>query len=468
MRLFSWLRNSQSAIGYRPSAVEMALRKPKGRSRQPSRFRARLEAIEDRCLPSTLTVLNTNDSGPSSLRDTIAAAQSGDTIAFDPSLAGQTINLTSGELAIGKSLDIEGLVGRNSRITVEVAGNIEYRVFDITSSGATVILAHLGIQLGLADHGGGILNQGGSLSVNDCTLQNNVALGGGGGGIFSAGGGLTITGGLLSGNAADGGATVSNGGAVYMSPGTTVAVTGTGFFGNVARTGFLGNPGGQSSGGAIYDGGGPLTVSNSQFVGNDATWEGGTSSGGALYIAGGRATISNTSMVANEARTFSNLSSAVLGGAIYEAEGQVSLSNCDLGENDAQANIGSALGGAIYEGGGSLAVNNCSVESNLVSAGATGGGAIHQANGALTIANTTLDGNRAYNGNGGAIYIAAGTLTIVNSDFLNNFVLGLGQFGNGGAIYVAGGLVCVSKNTTFTGNSAQTSAPDIFGSYAVC
>src|SRR5690349_20062794 len=84
---------------------------PRKRSK-PDRSHAvlhpRLEAFEDRCLPSTLTVLNTNDSGPGSLRAEIAAAHSGDKIAFDPSLVGQAINLTSGELTIDKSLDVEG------------------------------------------------------------------------------------------------------------------------------------------------------------------------------------------------------------------------------------------------------------------------------------------------------------------------------------------------------------------------
>src|SRR5262249_952225 len=53
------------------------------RLRKPIPFRPRLEALEDRWLPSTLTVLNNLDSGPGSLRADIAAAQSGDTIVFD-------------------------------------------------------------------------------------------------------------------------------------------------------------------------------------------------------------------------------------------------------------------------------------------------------------------------------------------------------------------------------------------------
>src|SRR5262245_28710570 len=57
---------------------------------RPPRIALRLEALEDRTVPSTLTATSAADSGPGSLRAEIAAAQSGDTINFAPSLQGQT------------------------------------------------------------------------------------------------------------------------------------------------------------------------------------------------------------------------------------------------------------------------------------------------------------------------------------------------------------------------------------------
>src|SRR5262249_30624981 len=71
-------------------------------------FLPRLEGLEDRTVPSTLTVTNNLDSGSGSLRYAITHAHDGDTIAFAPGLAGQTIALTSDELAIKNSVDIEG------------------------------------------------------------------------------------------------------------------------------------------------------------------------------------------------------------------------------------------------------------------------------------------------------------------------------------------------------------------------
>src|SRR5260370_31425939 len=111
MSFFSWL---PSAIGNRQSAIGSGLRKPKAGSRKPPRFRPQLEALEDRCLPSTLTVSNNLDGPAGSLRAEIAAANKGDTIVFSQSLKGQTIALSYGsKLYINKSLNIQGLGAKN-------------------------------------------------------------------------------------------------------------------------------------------------------------------------------------------------------------------------------------------------------------------------------------------------------------------------------------------------------------------
>ncbi|PYI70454.1 MAG: hypothetical protein DMF02_08810 [Verrucomicrobia bacterium] len=55
-----------------------------------------------------ITVTNINDSGPGSLRQALVDSQDGDTINFDPALNGQTILLTTAELAIAKNVTISG------------------------------------------------------------------------------------------------------------------------------------------------------------------------------------------------------------------------------------------------------------------------------------------------------------------------------------------------------------------------
>ena len=62
----------------------------------------------DSTFATTFTVTNLNDSGSGSLRDTIAAANSGDTIVF--AVTG-TIALSSPEILIDKDLTINGPAG---------------------------------------------------------------------------------------------------------------------------------------------------------------------------------------------------------------------------------------------------------------------------------------------------------------------------------------------------------------------
>src|SRR6516162_7434152 len=121
--LGTWLKAMK-----RTAAIGARARQGAKRSR-PHRVVLRLEALEDRTVPSTLMVTSAAaDGSAGTLRAEIAAAVSGDTINFDPSLAGQTITLTSGELAITKSLDIEGL----GATQLAVSGNHAGRVFDIS------------------------------------------------------------------------------------------------------------------------------------------------------------------------------------------------------------------------------------------------------------------------------------------------------------------------------------------------
>jgi hypothetical protein len=138
-------------------------------------FRPGIEILEQRTVLSTWTVTSPADSGDGSLRAMIAAAQDGDQIVFDPSLQGQTITLTSGQLAITKSLDIEGL-GADK---LAVSGDHASRIFAI-SGGVTVTIAGLTVTDGRVvgtTGGGGILNDGSTLTLAHDVLSHNQAFG---------------------------------------------------------------------------------------------------------------------------------------------------------------------------------------------------------------------------------------------------------------------------------------------------
>src|SRR5262245_13832958 len=190
------------------------IRRPKTGPKRPrqSRFVPRLEILEYRTVPSTLIVLNNLDKGAGSLRDTITNAKSGDTIVFAPSLAGQAITLTSDQLTINKSLDIEG----PGPGLLAVSGNDTNRVFNV-NEGLTVTIAGLTITHGRAvggqvsdGGGGGILNSGSTLNLANDRFSFNVALGcsyqaaGGAIGNFHGDGILTVTDCTFSNNVVDG------------------------------------------------------------------------------------------------------------------------------------------------------------------------------------------------------------------------------------------------------------------------
>jgi hypothetical protein len=72
-------------------------------------YRPRLEVLEDRSVPSTLTITSSGDDGNQAhtLRYAVAHAQSGDTILLTAAVKSPIV-LTQGELVLSKNVTIEG------------------------------------------------------------------------------------------------------------------------------------------------------------------------------------------------------------------------------------------------------------------------------------------------------------------------------------------------------------------------
>src|SRR3989454_9029152 len=127
---------------------------------------------------NVITVTNTNDSGPGSLRQALADANDGDTITF--AVTGM-IGLTSGELLVDKSVTVSGPGIAN----LAVDGNAQSRVFHI-GSGTTVSISGLTIANGYTTgYGGGIRNEHATLTLNSCTISNNSSSSNAGGAIYN-------------------------------------------------------------------------------------------------------------------------------------------------------------------------------------------------------------------------------------------------------------------------------------------
>ena len=243
---------------------------------------------------------------------------------------------------------------------------------------------------------------------------------------------------------------------------------------------------GDYIGGAVYSYYNPLTVTDSTFTENTASYGGAINSwetvnvtnstfndnqaigGGA--VRGDSVVISSSSFVGNEASdnggairaivsatitnsTFtSNASYTGTGGAIF-SQGEVAITASTFTNNE--ANDGGAIraatatatnstftnneandGGAIY-----AAVTVTATSSTFTNNGATNGGAIYTGTG--TVTNSTFTNNDAMAG--GAIYSDV-TATVTNSTFTNNDAV------VGGAITTEGDVNVT--NSTFTKNDA--------------
>ena len=233
------------------------------------------------------TVTNESDSGAGSLRAAIAAANSGGTIVFAPGLSGQTIDLTTGAIAIDKSLTITGPGA--AELTIDAGHNSQ--IFTVTEG--DVSISGLTLADGAApEDGGAIEGTGpGSLTISDSTFEGNEAGGDGGSADLSGEG---------------------HGGAIHMSPSaSSLAVHNSTFTGNTAGgDGGDGSASGRGRGGAIdYRGNGSLAVTDSTFSGNETGGAGGSGlqsglgRGGAVFVAAfaASASISNSAFTANTA-----------------------------------------------------------------------------------------------------------------------------------------------------------------------
>jgi hypothetical protein len=110
---------------------------------------------------ATITVTNTNDSGPGSLRQALAVAHNGDRITFTVS---GVITLTSGGLLVTTNVTISG-PGPNQ---LAVDGNQALFVFGVFPQ-RTVSISGLSIR----DAQVGVYNNQGTLSVSNCVLSGN-------------------------------------------------------------------------------------------------------------------------------------------------------------------------------------------------------------------------------------------------------------------------------------------------------
>lgn len=390
-----------------------------------------------------LPVTTLADSGPGSLRTAIEASGDGDTIYFVPALNGQTITLTSGELAIDANVMIRG-PGANL-LTVSRDGQAApFRIFHVLP-GHAAIIEGLTISGG-SGSGGGIYNDRSTLSVKDCTIEGNFSPDVGGG-IFNGGseGSATLTivdsrvggnhadsaGGGISNAASGGGSAIlslwnsnveNNGAFFFMIPfghgdGGGIANAGTGAKVTLTDTSVSHNFAGVNDPFPVGDGGGisnsgTLTILSSTINGNQCWFSGGgISNFGSLTII--NSTVSgNSASGTHDGQRWSN------GGGISN-RAILAITNSTL-----STNFATQFGGGVSNEG-MLAIANTTVSSNIAN---QAGGGIHNGNGRTsTFGNTILKTGTS----GANIFNDGGTVTShgfnLSSDDGGGFLNGTGD-----------------------------------------
>ena len=507
-----------------------------GPRRHQRRWRSQLflEPLEVRCVPTTITPTTFDDGGlgSGSLRDAVLEfnADTGtddDTILLEAGTYALTLRNSGGHHeTAGLTGDLnltsashcwilQGTGSSGDNATVIDASQLQDRVFDIVTPGTQVEFRDLIIQGGLAQDdgsdgalpgttdalGGGILNNGGDVTLDNVVVQNNVARGGDaanysgapghnarGGGFYSTGGALTIRGATVTSNQAMGGR------------------------GDAAARGTVG-AGGSAAGGGLYAIGGPLDICNSTIANNHVAagsggdyrlsiiggGPGGSAAGGGLYATGGSLDIANSRIGSNGATggqggdggqtEFDQTAGggnggAGQGGGLYVSGGSLDLSSSTISNNQATGGTGGNYGGSGGDGAGggifvvpgsTVAVDQSTIASNQGTGGAAGfhgyghggvgeGGGFYN-RGAVTVSNSTLSGNLT-TFNGGGIY-DSGTVRLTNVTLTANRAnTGGGSFHGGGLFVYVLAPVPVLHNTLIAGNfrgATGTTRDDVHG-----
>lgn len=351
---------------------------PSHKHRPTPRCRPRLEALEDRCVPSFLPVTTTIDDADrgGTLRFAAAHARDGDTIVFTPALHGAPIVLTQGELILNRSVTIEPMFNAPPET---ISGGGTSRVFEV-ANGASVTLDSVIITGGMsADYysyagGGGIMvDPGAGLTLNGSTLSGNSTSSS----FYASGGGIFNWGTLTANDS-----TVSGNSASLYGDGGGIANYGT----LTVRECILSSNSTGDRGAGIFNRG-TLTVSDCTLSGNAAQIGG----GGAIYN-DGTATISGSTLFGNSAL---GVYGAGYGGGILNA-GTLTLSGSTVSGNSALyggGGIANSFFGTLFVTNGSTITGNSVTWSYGVGGGIYNGGTL-----TLSASNVTGDSAPRYGG----------------------------------------------------------------------
>jgi len=279
--------------------------------------------------PATGTAANcvSGSANPCALRDAIAAATGNDTINFNPSV---TLITVTSQLAL---TNFKGLV-INGAGNVTMSGGNTTTVFSTNGVSISTINGLKIVNGSASFDGGGIFNNGGTLTLTNSTLSGNRAPHAGGA-IFNSGK-LTVINSSLSGNST-GTAVSDKGGAIFNRSYAQATLIDSTVSGNAS-----------ASGGGLYcDPAAPMTLINTTISGNSAVY-----GGGGLYNRHSTVTLTNSTLSGNTTVAGLGRGSAM---NLADYPSKVILANTVFDKGAATVNLCASNGGTVIDNGGNLA-----------------------------------------------------------------------------------------------------------------
>ncbi len=371
----------------------------------------------------------------------------------------------------------------------------------ITGSGDALVTNCIIKRNRAALEGGGLWNGTGTMMVSSCTIENNSAAGDaaneGGGGLFNAGGTLIVEGSTISTNTVTG--TAASGGGILNDMGT-LTVNNTLINGNVSvRAGggiednsmagtvltlnnvqllnnntasAPGNGGGlhitgpgnsmiteclvtgnlaAAEGGGLWNGTGIMEVSNSIINNNNVVGNGANQGGGGLFNAGGTLVVMDCTVSGN-----TTSGTATSGGGILNDMGTLTVMGTEISNNTAIR-----AGGGIEDNsmdGGMLTLTEVEFLSNHTGSLPGNGGGLHITGpGNSLITDCTVIDNTAAS-EGGGLWNGTGMMTITACTIRDNKASGIAADNGGGGLFNNGGTMMVNGNTLVQNNWADGAA----------
>lgn len=348
---------------------------------------------------ATLTVTNTADSGPGSLRDTLAAAASGDTVTFGgAAFTGPensvTIRLTSGPILIGTPVTIDAPANANGGNKVVVSGDADasnsltagdVQAFNINiPTAGTFAVNRLTFQRCRAAGGGGAvvfgMGNAADATFTHCRFLTNRS-DGPGGAVFCAAASLDL---VFDDCQFDGNSSLSDGGAIHASALASLRLISCDFLNNRA------NLTGGSTGGAVYAGSiASIEIDDCTFESNIAS-----NNGGSLRLDQSAAEIR---------RCLFSYGSANQGSALFVFNAgteslPVHVSHCTFTSNTSSQGAGAVRFTAATAG----RMEHCTLTGNLTNVGGTedGGAVSIRSDAAVEFKANLIAGNQDFRATG--------------------------------------------------------------------